>query len=189
MTLAGWGRELPAWWDMPLEALEETLLPQEVLPAWGELTLFAWEEALSAWGWVPALVAFIPSWGEVLPAWEELLPAWGELDLAAGGALPAQEELTLATRGKVLLAWVPRDQVIFPSFYINLLHLLIYLSLTLECLNTLTLSINSWHFFIEVLDTMDANFDLHKSLCLALYPRRLLMEFTLAWIRSFLLFW
>ena len=75
--------------------------------------------------------------------------------------------------------WEP-DQVIFPSFSVDLLNSFICLCLTLECPKSLTLSINSWHSLIEVLDMMDANFDLLKSLCLALYPRKLLMDLTLA---------
>ena len=37
---------------------------------------------------------------------------------------------------------------------------------------------------MEVLEIMNVSFDLHKSLCLALLSRRLLMDFTLACKRS-----
>ena len=84
----------------------------------------------------------------------------------------------LALTAKSVLA----DQVIFPSlFCTNLLNLLICLSLTLKCLSSLTLSINSWHLFMADVDT---SFDLHNSLCLALYPRTVLMDLTLAWRKS-----
>ena len=33
-------------------------------------------------------------------------------------------------------------------------------------------------------DIVGASCDLHKSLCLSLYPRRLMMDLTLAWKRS-----
>ena len=92
--------------------------------------------------------------------------AWGEELLACG-------ELAL-TAGSVLLARVPAgtDQVIFSSFLCShLLILLICLSLTLRCLNSLTLSINSWHLFMVDVDKVDTNFDLHNALCLALYAK------------------
>ena len=76
------------------------------------------------------------------------------------------------------------DQVIFPSFCSNLFNLLICLCLTFIYLNSLTLSINSWHSSIEVEEIMDATCDLHKSLCLALLSRRLLMDLALACKRS-----
>ena len=61
----------------------------------------------------------------------------------------------------------------------NLSNLLICLSLTFKYLNSLTLCINSWHFCMEVIEIMDASCDLHKSLCLTLLSRRLLMDLTL----------
>ena len=71
-------------------------------------------------------------------------------------------------------------QVIFPSFCSNLMNLLVSLSLTFKNLNSLTLSINSWHCCMEEIEIMDARCDLYKSLCVALLSRRLLMDFTLA---------
>ena len=37
---------------------------------------------------------------------------------------------------------------------------------------------------MEDVDKIDASCDLYNSLCLVLYPRRLLMDLTLAWRRS-----
>ena len=51
-------------------------------------------------------------------------------------------------------------------------------------LDSLTFFINSWHSSIEVVEIMNTSCDLHLSLCLALLYRRLLMDFTLACIRS-----
>ena len=93
--------------------------------------------------------------GKVSPIYLEVrLPVRGELLLtlaALGEVLPVWVELDLADGGRVLPVWVPRhpDQVIFPSFCINLLNLFICLCLTLKCLNSLTLSINSWHFSLK----------------------------------------
>ena len=75
--------------------------------------------------------------------------------------------------------------IIFPScFCTYLLNLLICLSLTFEYLNSLSLSINFWHCCIVVVENINTNFDLHMSLCLLLLSRTLLMDLTLAWMRS-----
>ena len=89
--------------------------------------------------------------------------------------------LVLPAWGLALLA----SQVIFPSFLrSNLLNLFICLSLILQKLSSLTLSINSWHLSMTEVDIIDASCDLLNSLCLALPPRILLMDLTLAWRRS-----
>ena len=112
---------------------------------------------LPAWQWAPSLSALPPGWEGALARPE--VPGWGGL----GGML---------------------DLVIFPSLCNNLLNLLICLSLTFKYLNSLTLSINSWHSSIEVVEIMDTSCCLQKSLCLALLSRRLLMDYTLACKRS-----
>ena len=90
--------------------------------------------------------------------------------------------LALPAWGLALLV----TQVIFPSFLrSNLLNLFICLSLILRNLSSLTLSIKHWHLSIVGVEIIDASFDLLNSLCLALSPRILLMDFTLACRKSF----
>ena len=132
-----------------------------LLGSWGDLP--TWGLTLPAWSWVPSLRAFLPGWEGALggPA---LLPSWGGL-----GVL---------------------DQVIFPSFCSNLLNVLIYLALTFKYLDPLSISINSWHSNIEVVELMDASCDLHLSLWLALLSRRLfsspsdLMKSSYGWMKA-----
>ena len=69
------------------------------------------------------------------------------------------------------------SQVIFPSFlHTKLLNLFTYLFLSLLNLNSPTFSTKTWHFLKLVVDKIDANFDLHSSLCLVLFSKILLMD-------------
>ena len=78
------------------------------------------------------------------------------------------------------MAW-EAFQVIFPSFLHNkLLNLFTCLLFTLLNLSSLTFSTNPWHFVKLEVDKIDANFDLHSSLCLVLSSRILLMDLILA---------
>ena len=153
--LTAWASVFSAWgvWDLTGEAGGEALIAWVSAPAWGacDLTGEAGGEALIAQVSVPVLVA----WASACSP-EELF-AWG-----------------LPTGGTAL------NQVIFHCFLISLLNLLTCLSLILMNLSLLTLSINSWHFLIVEFNTKDASFDLLCSICLALSPRILLMDFTCA---------
>ena len=92
-----------------------------------------------------------------------------------GGCLPACKELAIT-----LVAWGV-SQVIIPSFlHYKLLNLFTCLLLTLLNLNSGIFSTKSWHFLKLEVDKIDANFDLHSSLCLALLSRILLMDLILA---------
>ena len=78
------------------------------------------------------------------------------------------------------MAW-EASQGIFPCFLCNkLLNLFTCLLFTLLNLSSLTFSTNPWHFLKLEVDKIDANFDLHSSLCLALLSRILLMDLILA---------
>ena len=113
---------------------------------------------LGVGGWVLPVPVLLPGWGLALST-PVLLPDWGLRGLPA--------------------------QIIFPSFLCNnLLNLLNCLYLTFTYLNSLTLSINSWHCCIVVVETVNASCDTHMSLCLLLLSRRLLMVFTLAFESS-----
>ena len=91
------------------------------------------------------------------------------------GCLPVCEELV------VTLVDSEVTQVIFPSFlHTKLLNLINWLLLALLNLNSPTFSTKPWHFLKLEVDKIDANFDLHSSVCLALLSRILLMDLILA---------
>ena len=146
-----------------------------------ELVLIALE--LSVWELTACVCTALSPWEIVLPAWE--LAVWRK-----NFWLPGQQCLPMnyLTEGDCLprdcmLVWVVTalSQVIFLCFLSsNLLNLLTCLTLILRNLSSLTLSMNCWHLSIIEVDTKDASFDLLNSLCLALSPKILLMDLTLA---------
>ena len=86
----------------------------------------------------------------------------------------------LAITPLALVAWEV-SQVIFSSFlHTKLLNLFTCLILTLLNLNSPTVSTKTWPFLKLEVDKIDASFDLHSSLCLALLSRILLMDLILA---------
>ena len=95
-----------------------------------------------------------------------------------GACLPACKELAVTL--VALVAW-EASQVIFPSLLHNrMLNLFTCLLLTVLSLSLLTFSTKTWHFLKLEVDKIDASFDLHSSLCLALLSRILLMDLILA---------
>ena len=85
----------------------------------------------------------------------------------------------LAVTLVVLVAW-KASQVIFPSFLHNrMFNLFTCLLLALLNLSSLTFSTKAWHFLKLEVDKIDASFDLHRSLCLAMLSRILLMDLIL----------
>ena len=160
----------------------------------GGAMLASWEAALSLGRGLPACLIALEE-TKLLPAWE-LLPSWEWPFLEGvllgrphwlpgkphcpgeGGCLPACKELAITL--VALVAWGV-SQVIFPSFLHNkLLNLFTCLLLPLLNLNSPTFSTTTWHFLKLEVDKIDANFDLHISLCLALLSRILLMVLILA---------
>ena len=112
--------------------------------------------------------------GTVLASWEATLSQ----GRGAPTYLPACKELDVTL--VALVAW-EASQVIFPSFLCNrMLNSLTCLLLTLLNLSSLTFSTKTWHFLKLEVDKIDASFDLHSSLCLALLSRILLMDLILA---------
>ena len=69
-------------------------------------------------------------------------------------------------------------------FSTKLLNLLICLSLSLECLNSLTISMNLLQSSFVVVVTRDASCDLDLSSCLLLLSKKLLIDLMLACRRS-----
>ena len=100
-------------------------------------------------------------------------PLWLWISAAWACATPS-----LRVRG---IAWPSYISFLFCN---NLFKFMICLSLTFKYLNSLTLSIKSWHSCIAVVETIDTSFDLHMSLCLSLLSRRLSMDLTLPCKRS-----
>ena len=181
---------LPDWVETKLvPAWEETKL----LPDWGLLP--SWErsslERVLLWG------APLPSWevkltlGRGLPAWEEtkllsdwkLLPSWERTSLEGvllGGCAGFLGSHTVPGKVSDCLptclqrpSYCPSGLWSFPSYISFLLHakllnLFTCLFLTLLNLNSPTFSTNPWGFLKLLVDKIDANFDLHSSLCLAL---------------------
>ena len=191
--LTAWGEVLTVW--------ELALSPWEIVPtAWGD-ALIAWELVLSpcelpAWGgrhWLPGNQCSQPR--NYLPEREQHYLLGDSADcLGRDTGCLGISALCLGTtclRGAVLAlpAWgltLLVSQVIFPSFWrSNLLNFFICLSFILRNLSSLTLSINCWHLSMVEVDTIDTSCDLLNSLCLALSPRILLMDLTLAGRRSF----
>ena len=70
--------------------------------------------------------------------------------------------------------------VIFPSFLDRLLKLFTCPCLTLLNLISPTFSTKPWHSLSLCVDKIDANFDLHNSVCLAPLSRILFIALTLA---------
>ena len=134
-------------------------------------TLASWEAMLS-WGgsaWESALLA-LSFWERVILG-QTVLASW-EAALSCRMGVTAWEV--------ALVAW-EASTVIFPSFlHTKLLNLFTCLLFTLLNLSSLTFSVNPWHFLNLEVDQIDANFDLHSSLCLALLSRLLLMDLILA---------
>ena len=69
--------------------------------------------------------------------------------------------------------------VIFPSFLNKLLNLSTCLCLTLLNIISPTFSMKPWHFLNMCVDTIDTNFDLHNSVCLATLSRILFIALVL----------
>ena len=83
--------------------------------------------------------------------------------------------------GNYLPGGTTLNQVKFPSFLrSNLLNFFTCLSLISRNLSSLTLCINCWYLSMIEVDTKDASFDVLNSISLALSPRILLMDLTLA---------
>ena len=107
-----------------------------------------------------------------------MLASWEAMLSQERGCLPACKEL--ATTPVALVAW-EASQVMFPSFLHNkLLNLFTFLLFTLLNLSSHTFSTKTWHFQKLEIDKIDASFDLHSSLCLALLSQILLMDLILA---------
>ena len=137
-----------------------------VLPTWKEL-ISAWETVLSAWEWVP-------SWESVLFTWEELLAltAWWEGTNCLGGATTCLGRIVYCLgNSAVCLGLSP--QLGISTVYLRGVASPDCLRRSANCLGE---PLPAWETVLE-------------SLCLALYPRRLLMDFTLAWRRPLLIFW
>ena len=78
------------------------------------------------------------------------------------------------------------DTVIFPSFlFSKLLNLFSCLCLTLVNLISPIFSVEPWHSLHLCVDKIDANCDLHSSVCLLTLSRILFIALILAWSKSF----
>ena len=195
---------LPAWLEGRLLPAWEGLSPAGVFVV---ASLPAWEEVLSlgmgGTVWVVA-AKLLPSLGggEHLPGNElpgKLLNCF--LFLREGEHLPAcLPEMPLNCflpweEGECLPAWEETKfweelnevtLVIFPSFlFSKLLNLFSCLCLTLLNLILLTFSTKPWQSLSLCVDKMDANCDLHSSVCLLMLSRILFIALILAWSKSF----
>ena len=124
--------------------------------------------------------------GEHLPAWvawEAWLPAWDATKLLpslGGRFVPACLPASEAKYGEELTL------VIFPSFlFSKLLNLFSCLCLTIVNLISPTFSMKPWHSLSLYADRIDANCDVHSSVCLVMLSRILFIALTLAWSKSF----
>ena len=117
---------------------------------------------------------------EHLPIWEaKLLPSpggrWGLACLPAWEATKPWEELGCVD-----------TPVIFPSFlFSKLLNLFSCLCLTLVNLISSTFSMKPRHSLSLCADKIDANCDLHSSVCLPTLSRIQFIALSLAWSKSF----
>ena len=204
--MSAWEAVLFPWEARRALCLVECLgfcLPDLVpwLPAWlvGRL-LPAWEELSLAGVWV---VTSLPAWEEMPSpgkegtAWviTELLPTLGEVEHLPGkpDCLPEMALNCFLPQGKgeCLPAWEAKfgkelTLVIFPSFlFSKLLNLFSCLCLTLLNIISPTFPMKPWHSLSLCADRIDANCDLHSSVCLAMLSRILFRALTLAWSKSF----
>ena len=178
---------MPAWEWATWEA--NKLLPSlegRWTPAWEANRLLPSLEGrwAPAWEWTAwEANRLLPSLeGRWAPAWEwtaweanRLLPSlegrWVPACLPVWEATKFWEELTL---------------VIFPSFlFSKLLNLFSCPCLTLVNLISPTFSMKPWHSLSLCVDKIDANCDLHSSVCLPMFSRILFIALTLAWSKSF----
>ena len=180
--LPAWDKLLPSPRGRWVPACAAKLLPSpggRWPPGWEVTTWKAWEASLPAWdklppsprgGWAPAC---LPDW---VACATKLLPSLGGRRVPA--CLPAWEDKFGEFKELAL--------VIFPSFlFSKLLNLFNCLCLTLVNLISPTLSTKPWHSLSLCAEIIDANCDLHNSVCLAMLSTILFIVFILPWSRSF----
>ena len=74
------------------------------MPAWGELTLDAWEEHCQPGTECLHCLCSFPGWGLALPTREEVLPSWKELTLDVWGGSTAS--LVLSNYSACIPSWL-----------------------------------------------------------------------------------
>ena len=153
---------LPGKWHCPREEVPAYLSAWEKTKLWADWELFPCWEGLS---WV----------GEAIRG--DCADFLGSHAVLERGHLPACEVLKVVN--------CEEDPVIFPSFLAKLLNLFTCLFLTLLNLILPTFSMRPWHCLNMGVDKIDANFDLHNSVCLALLSSILLTDLILACRRCF----